>query len=98
MKNSGVGIITEYLHGEKSVLYDFQAINGICQGSTVEIIHVSVFSVIAKKLHCFFVEEEGPIFNKKVFMFFGFEEEHEGELIDYIVEKGGKECRNEWNF
>ncbi|XP_055995895.1 DNA topoisomerase 2-binding protein 1-like [Ostrea edulis] len=34
-------------------------------------------------------EEEGPIFNKKVFMFFGFEEEHEGELIDYIVEKGG---------
>lgn len=35
-------------------------------------------------------EEEGPIFNKKVFMFYGFEEEHEKELGEYIEEKGGK--------
>ena len=38
-------------------------------------------------------EEEGPIFNKKVFMFYGFEEEHEKELGEYIEEKGGKHVK-----
>lgn len=35
-------------------------------------------------------EEEGLIFNKKVFMFYGFEEEYEKEFGEYIEEKGGK--------
>lgn len=38
-------------------------------------------------------EEEGPIFNKKVFMFYGFEEEHEKELGQYIEEKGGEHVK-----
>ncbi|XP_062568872.1 DNA topoisomerase 2-binding protein 1-A-like [Saccostrea cucullata] len=35
------------------------------------------------------MQEEGPVFNKKVFMFFGFEEEYEKDLGEHIIEKGG---------
>ncbi|XP_061181170.1 DNA topoisomerase 2-binding protein 1-like [Saccostrea echinata] len=35
------------------------------------------------------MQEEGPVFNKKVFMFFGFEEEYEKDIGEHIIEKGG---------
>ena len=36
------------------------------------------------------MEEEGPMFHKKTFMFFGFDETHEKEMEKFLLEKGGK--------
>ncbi|XP_078332044.1 DNA topoisomerase 2-binding protein 1-like isoform X2 [Crassostrea virginica] len=34
------------------------------------------------------MEEEGPMFHKKTFMFFGFDETHEKEMEKFLLEKG----------